>query len=118
MDERQVVAATYTDEWHAALARETLMAEGIPCVIAGGFTGNFRAEAPGRVKLMVRAMDLERAEEALKRRREEAMTIDWSEVDVGELANEEGGADAEGEPGAPDGRDGSPGGGRHHDEAS
>lgn len=116
MDERQVVAATYTDEWHASLARETLLAEGIPCVIAGGFTGNFRAEAPGRVKLMVRAIDLERAEEALKRRREEAMTIDWSQVDVGDLQGDED--VAEEEPGSPDGRDGSTGGGRHHDEAS
>ncbi len=83
MDERHVVAATFKDEWQASLARETLLSEGIPCAVAGGYTGSFRAEAPGRVKLLVREADLERAEEAIRRRRDEALTIDWSQIDVG-----------------------------------
>lgn len=82
MPDRHVVAATFQDEWQASLVRETLLAEGIPCVIAGAYTGNFRAEAPGRVKLLVRAGDLDRAASAIKRRREEAMSIDWSRVDL------------------------------------
>ncbi len=82
-DPREVVAATFNDEWQAALMRETLLSEGIRCVIAGAYTGNFRAEAPGRVKLLVHEEDLSRAEEAIRRRREEAATIDWSAVDLG-----------------------------------
>lgn len=95
MDERPVVAATFHDEWQASLARETLLSAGIPCVVAGGFTGSFRAEAPGRVRLMVRAADLARAEEAIRRRREEAMSIDWSRVDVGSQRAGEPGDDHE-----------------------
>jgi 3-isopropylmalate dehydratase small subunit len=82
MPERQVVAATFNDEWQASLFRETLLAAGIPCVIAGSFTGSFRAEAPGRVKLLVHERDMDRAAEAIRKRREEALTIDWSQVDV------------------------------------
>jgi hypothetical protein len=82
-DPREVVAATFNDEWQAALMRETLLSEGIRCFIAGGYTGSFRAEAPGRVKLLVHEEDLARAEEAIRRRREEAATIDWSTVDLG-----------------------------------
>lgn len=82
MHERHVVAATFLDEWQASLMRETLLAAGIPCVIAGSYTGNFRAEAPGRVKLLVRLGDLERAEAAIRTRREEAQAIDWSQVDI------------------------------------
>lgn len=82
MDERHVVAAVFHDEWQASLMRETLIAAGIPCVIAGSYTGNFRAEAPGRVKLLVRLGDLERAEAAIRQRREDAQAIDWSQVDI------------------------------------
>jgi hypothetical protein len=82
MDERYVVAAVFHDEWQASLVRETLAAEGIPCEIAGAFTGNFRAEAPGRVKLLVRLADLERAEVAIRLRKEQAQSIDWSQVDI------------------------------------
>jgi hypothetical protein len=79
--EETAVAETLDHEWKASLVRETLLAEGIPAVVAGGFTGSFRAEAPGLVKVLVRACDLERARETLRRRREEAANIDWSQVD-------------------------------------
>ncbi len=81
--DQTVVAGTFADEWQASLVRETLIASGIACAVAGGFTGSFRAEAPGRVKVLVRAEDLERAEEAIRKRREEAASIDWSDVDIG-----------------------------------
>lgn len=76
------VLGDFDHEWQASLVRETLLAAGIPSVVTGGFTGSFRTEAPGRVKVLVRAADVTRANEALRRRREEAASIDWSKVDV------------------------------------
>jgi hypothetical protein len=99
--EREVVAATFNDEWQAAIMRETLLSEGIPCVIAGGYTGSFRAEAPGRVKLLVRATDLARAEEAIRLRREEAAAIDWSTVDLGTRDPDDGEPDSDEDPPPP-----------------
>ncbi len=81
-DDRTVVAAEFEHEWQASLVRETLLALGIPCVVAGGIAGSFRTEAPGRVKLLVKARDLGRAAIELERRRQEAASIDWSKVDV------------------------------------
>jgi hypothetical protein len=76
------VLAVFDHEWQATLVRETLLSAGIPSVVAGGFTGSFRSEAPGRVKVLVHAADLDRAAEEIRRRREEAAWIDWSKVDL------------------------------------
>lgn len=80
--EPTAVLAVFDHEWQASLVRETLLSAGIPSVVAGGFTGSFRSEAPGRVKVLVHAADLERAAEEIRRRREEAASIDWSKVDL------------------------------------
>ena len=92
---RTVVAGTYDHEWQASLVRETLLAEGIGCIVSGGLTGSFRAEAPGRVKILVLEADLERAEAAIARARSEATTIDWSKIDVGAPDPLEGPDDAD-----------------------
>lgn len=55
----------------------------VKAVVTGGFTSNFRAEAPGDVKILVRRTDLERARQALAEIRGEQGEIDWSEIDVG-----------------------------------
>ncbi|MDZ4754525.1 MAG: DUF2007 domain-containing protein [Phycisphaerae bacterium] len=81
-NDRTVIAGMFEHEWEASLMRETLLAAGIPCTVAGGLTGSFRAEAPGRVKLLVREHDLERAKLALEARRDEVSRIDWNDVDV------------------------------------
>jgi hypothetical protein len=77
------VFASFSDEWEAGLVRDTLLAAGIPATIAGGFTASFRADAPGRVRVLVRERDLAAAAEAIRAAREEAATIDWDSVDLG-----------------------------------
>jgi len=75
--------ASLSDEWEAGLVRDTLLAAGIPATIAGGFTASFRADAPGRVRVLVRESDLAAAAEAVRKAREEAADIDWDSVDLG-----------------------------------
>ena len=61
-----VVIAMPNTEIEAAILKGTLEAEGIPAWILGGLTSGFRAEAPGRTKLAVRAVDAERARAILE----------------------------------------------------
>ncbi|VAX39901.1 hypothetical protein MNBD_PLANCTO03-2129 [hydrothermal vent metagenome] len=61
-----VVVAMPNTEIEAAILQGALQAEGIPSWILGGLTSGFRAEAPGRTKLAVRAADAERARAVLK----------------------------------------------------
>ena len=61
-----VVVAMPNTEIEAAILQSTLEAEGIPSWVLGGLTSGFRAEAPGRTKLAVRAADAERARAILK----------------------------------------------------
>lgn len=63
----------------AALARL-----GIESTSTGGFTADFRAEAPSEVRIIVKHEDLGRAREALAEIGEENSDINWSQVDVGE----------------------------------
>jgi nitrogen regulatory protein PII-like uncharacterized protein len=62
---------------------------GVRAVATGGFTAEFRAEAPGQVKVMVAEDDLERARAILKDVQQEFENIDWSQVDVGEPEDED-----------------------------
>ncbi len=57
---------------------------GIEATKTGSFTADFRAEAPGEVRIVVKQQDLARAKEALKEIGEDNAEIDWSQVDVGE----------------------------------
>ncbi len=66
-----VVVAQPASEVEAAILRGALEAEGIPAWVVGGLTSGFRAEAPGRARLMVRASDAERAREILARTTEQ-----------------------------------------------
>jgi hypothetical protein len=77
------IFASFSDEWEAGLVRDTLLAAGIPATIAGGFTASFRADVPGRVRLLVRERDLVAAADAVQRAREDAANIDWDSVDLG-----------------------------------
>lgn len=88
-DDPTVVAGEFPHEWQATIVREALLADGIACVVSGGISGSFRTEAPGRVKVLVKASDLDRASEALRRCREEAQSIDWSKVDLGRSETDE-----------------------------
>ncbi len=57
---------------------------GIEATKTGSFTADFRAEAPGVVRIVVKQQDLARAKEALKEIGKDNAQIDWSQVDVGE----------------------------------
>lgn len=50
-----VVIAEFPHEFPATLARNALVAAGIPCQLTGIHTAGFRAEAPGFVRLLVPA---------------------------------------------------------------
>ncbi|HZW10869.1 MAG TPA: DUF2007 domain-containing protein [Phycisphaerales bacterium] len=62
-----VIVAEPASEVQAAILRGVLEAEGIAAWIIGGLTSGFRAEAPGKARLLVRAQDAERAREILGR---------------------------------------------------
>lgn len=61
-----VVVATPATEVEAAIMRGALEGEGIQSWIIGALTSGFRAEAPGRARLVVRAADADRARAVLE----------------------------------------------------
>jgi len=78
------VLTTAANDLEAAPLLAALAELGIETTSTGSFTADFRAEAPGRVRIVVKHEDLARAKEALKKFGEENSDIDWSQVDVGE----------------------------------
>jgi len=78
------VLTTVPSEVEAALILSALEDEGIEASPSGELTAQFRAEAPGVVRILVRTEDAERAQEILTELREATQEIDWSQVDVGE----------------------------------
>ena len=65
-EERPVVLTTRANETIASLLVGALENEGIRAVMEGQLTSGFRAEAPGGVRILVRASDLGRAREVLE----------------------------------------------------
>ena len=61
---------------------------GIEASVTGRFTSGFRAEAPGRLQIVVRRSDLDQAQQALAEIREDQGKIDWSTIDVGDPEEE------------------------------
>ncbi len=60
-----VVLTRVPDELSALLIVGDLEAQGVRAVVIGGLTAQLRAEAPGLVSVMVRRMDLPRAQAAI-----------------------------------------------------
>lgn len=60
-----VEIAQYDTELSAQFAQTRLREEGIESRVVGGATAGFRAEAPGRVHLLVHRKDADRAREIL-----------------------------------------------------
>lgn len=89
-DDAVVTLAFVPSEIEATLIADELKREGIQAEAAGFLTAGFRAEAPGRVKVLVHEKDLERAKELLDVYIASRDEIDWSQVDLGEA---EDGAD-------------------------
>ena len=61
---------------------------GIQAMATGGFSAEFRGEAPSMIKIVMKHSDLERANRALAEIHEEDTEIDWSRVDVGQPEEE------------------------------
>jgi hypothetical protein len=61
-----VVLARVLDELSALLSVGDLESQGVPAVVVGGLTAQLRVEAPGLVSVMVRRMDLPRAQALLE----------------------------------------------------
>jgi hypothetical protein len=80
---RPVVLATVSTEVEAAAITTLLGANGIRALATGGYTADFRAEAPGTVQVIVRQEDLAEARRLLESSGEHG-SIDWSDVDVGD----------------------------------
>lgn len=83
-DDQIVTLAFFSTEVEATLIADELKREGIQAEPAGILTAGFRAEAPGRVKVLVHERDLERARVLLDDYIHSREDIDWSQVDVGE----------------------------------
>lgn len=78
-----VTLAMFPTELLAQMLASALGEAGITAVVAGGTTGGFRAEAPGMVKVLVAAADIERARAVFKEWEHAGQSIDWDQVDVG-----------------------------------
>lgn len=61
-----VVLTRVPDELSALLIVGDLESQGVPACVIGGLTAQLRAEAPGLVSVMVRRMDLPRAQAVLE----------------------------------------------------
>ena len=66
-----VVLTTVFKELEAELIVAALHAQGLQAIAEGGLTGGMRAEAPGRVQVLVKQGDLEKAQEILREMEEE-----------------------------------------------
>ena len=83
-ESRTVVLAQVKSEWHANLIADALRDKGIDAQVSGALTSEFRAEAPGYVRVIVPDDQTEQARAALEAHQREASEIEWSQVDVGE----------------------------------
>lgn len=71
-----VVLARFPDELSALLLVGELEAHGIKATMVGGLTAQLRAEAPGLVSVLVRAGDVEKANQVVA---EDAPPADWED---------------------------------------
>lgn len=83
-DDNIVTLAFFSTEVEATLIADELKREGIQAEPAGILTAGFRAEAPGRVKVLVHERDFDKAKALLDEYVHSRDEIDWSKVDVGE----------------------------------
>ena len=83
-DQRLELLTSVTTEIEAASIVGALAEHEIRATAEGALTSQFRAEAPGKVRILVHAEDLERARSALEAHRQSLRELDWSQVDVGD----------------------------------
>ena len=79
---------TVPTDMEASIIVAALKRAGIESTATGGYTAGFKAEAPGRVAVMVAEPDLPVAKNTIAKLKQENAEIDWSKVDVGEPESE------------------------------
>lgn len=98
-DDSIVTLAFFPSEIEATMIADELKRAGVQAEPAGLLTAGFRAEAPGKVKVLVHGRDLEQAKALLDEYIQSRENIDWSQVDLGEPedgeAEEKGGDEAD-----------------------
>ncbi len=67
-DDTLAIVATVASEFEGQLLANILNECGIPAVVTGGSTSQFRAEAPGAVRVMVKGGNLSAAKTVLEQR--------------------------------------------------
>jgi hypothetical protein len=86
--DKLVTLANLAGEIEATLLANELKNQGIRAEASGVMTAGFRAEAPGSVKVLIRAADHAEAKRVMDEYFESRKAIDWDQVDVGEPENE------------------------------
>ncbi len=84
--------ATLTEtptEAAAVLVCDALARHGVRAVYNGDLVAGWRAQAPGLVRVLVRADELDLAKRLLAEEGVDGAGVDWSRVDVGEAAERE-----------------------------
>lgn len=89
-DPHKTVKLTETPtEADAIMICDALAEHGVPAVYNGDMVAGFRAEAPGMVRVLVRADELDLAKRLLVEQGHDNAKIDWSQVDVGDAVERE-----------------------------
>ncbi|TWU00174.1 hypothetical protein Pla108_11190 [Botrimarina colliarenosi] len=84
-DPHKTVKLTETPtEADAIMICDALAEHGVRAVYNGDMVAGFRAEAPGMVRVLVRADELDLAKRLLAEEGIESASVDWSQVDVGD----------------------------------
>jgi hypothetical protein len=76
------VLLSVASDVEAASIVTALDAYDIRATATGGFISGFRAEAPGDVKVIVKAVDLDRARQALAELQGQQGEIDWPQAEI------------------------------------
>jgi hypothetical protein len=80
----------------AILICDALAEHGVRAVYNGDMVAGFRAEAPGMVRVLVRADEFDLAKRLLAAEEIESASVDWSQVDVGDAEEREDDSDTPG----------------------
>lgn len=80
-DDTLAIVATVPSEVEGQLLANILNDRGIPAAITGGFTSQFRAEAPGWVRVMVKQNSLSAAQSVLAERAQQGPSPEASVED-------------------------------------
>lgn len=84
-NESVVTLAVFTEDMLAQMLAEALESAGIQCEIEGGVTSGFRAETPTVVKVIIHRDDQDEAQAVFEEWEHAGDSIDWDEVDLGEM---------------------------------